>query len=335
MKKRGVGFACSFQGVNYHFGHLDQSTVELSVQPDDSLLVRTAASDLGEGLEAMLILVASRAFNGYPVDMIRWEGSNTDSPEAGGTGASRQSTLTGNAAHQACLNLQGLLRPLAGELLDVPPEQVEFHGLSVSAAEKEIPIQALFAEARTMGVSLKITGSFQAPLTTALGPSGKSERPINQFGYATYRAEVEVDTITGEARVLRIEAFHDAGAILNRIGATAQVEGGAVMGMGFTLSEEYLTREGLPVNTGFTNYIIPSLADMPEIRVHFLDLPSPIGALGLKGLAEIPTSSVAPAITNAIYDAVGAQVTHIPATPERVFIAMQASDGSKKWSNPS
>ncbi len=330
MKKRGIGFACSFQGVNYHFGHLDQSTVELSVQPDDTLLLRTASSDIGEGLEAMLLLVTSRAFNGFPIDRIHWEGSNTDSPAAGGTGASRQSTLTGNAAHQACLNLQNLLRPIAGELMDTRPEHVQFHGLTVSADGKDIAIHELFAESRLMGINLKITGSFQAPLTSPLDQSGKSEQPINQFGYATYMAEVEVDTITGEVRVLKINAFHDSGTILNQIGATAQVEGGAVMGMGFALSEEYLVRDGLPINTGFTNYIIPSIADAPEIEVQFLDFPSPIGHLGVKGLAEIPTSSIAPAIINAIYDATGARVNHIPATPERILDAMASVNEREK-----
>ena len=330
MKKHGIGFACSLQGVNYHFGHVDQSAVELIVNADNSLLIRTAASDLGEGLESMLILVTSRAFNGFPIEMIRWEGSNTNSPEAGGTGASRQSTLTGNAVHQACLNLQELLRPIAGELLDVRPEQVAFREMAVSAAGKKIPIQELFAEARVMGIDLRIKGSFQAPMTTAVDSSGKSQLPVNQFGYATYAAEVEVDTVTGEVQVLRIEAFHDAGTVLNYIGASGQVEGGAVMGMGFALSEEYLTKDGLPVNIGFTNYIIPSIADMPEIHVHFLDLPSPLGALGVKGLAEIPTSSIAPAITNAIFDATGARVTQIPATPERVLQAIADLNGKSR-----
>ncbi len=84
MKKRGIGYACSAQGVNYHFGHEDSSTVELSVKPDNSLLIRTAASDLGQGLEAALIYIVSISFNGFPAQKISWEGSNTGArmPEA-------------------------------------------------------------------------------------------------------------------------------------------------------------------------------------------------------------------------------------------------------------
>ena len=104
MKKRGVGYACSAQGANYHFGHNDSSNVELQVLADNTLLMRTAASDIGQGLETVLINIASITLNGFPTDKIRWEGSNTEAPEAGGTGASRQSTITGNALYQACLN---------------------------------------------------------------------------------------------------------------------------------------------------------------------------------------------------------------------------------------
>ncbi len=321
MKKRGIGFACSFQGVNYHFGHSDNSTVELSVTENDTLLVRTAASDIGEGLEAMLFLVTSRSFNGFPVEKIRWEGSNTLSPEAGGTGASRQSTLTGNAARQASLNLQELLSQVACELLDVLPADVKFSGEQVLGGGKQIELAAVFSEGRKLGIPLVVKGSFQAPMTTGLDVE-EHGLPISQFGYATHAAEVEVDTVTGEVRVLRLFAFHDAGTILNYIGATAQVEGAVVMGIGFALSEDYQLNQGKPVNVGFTNYLIPSIADAPEIESHFITIPSPIGPLGVKGLAEIPVSTVVPAVINAIFNACGARITHLPATPERVLTSL-------------
>lgn len=321
MKKRGVGYACSFQGVNYHFGHPDISTVELSVTDANTLLVRTAASDIGEGLEAMLLLVASRSFNGFPISKIKWEGANTLSPEAGGTGASRQSTLTGNAVHQGCINLQERLRLIACELLEVDPTEIAFDGSEVVGSDKRVSIESVFEFARKMGVILSAKGSFQAPKTTDLDVEG-SGLPISQFGYATHVAEVEVDTITGEVRIIRVLAFHDSGTILNRIGATAQVEGAIVMGSGFALSEEYLLENGKPVNVGFTNYLIPTIFDTPEIESYFVTTPSPIGSLGVKGLAEIPVVTVVPAIINAIFDACGARIKHLPATPERVLNAL-------------
>lgn len=325
MKKRGIGFASSTQGVNYHFGHEDTSTLELQVETDGSMLLRTAASDIGQGLEAVLIRITSMAFNGYPVEKIRWEGSNSHAPDAGGTGASRQSTLTGNACFRACENLKALLRPVAAEILDIPPDLVEFWGEQVRANGKELAFTELCEHAREMGMTLSLKGSFTAPQTTELSVDGKGY-PINQFGYATHMVEVEVDTATGEVSVLRVEAFHDAGTILNPIGAAGQVEGATVMGMGFALSEDYLLSQGKPVNLGFTNYIIPSLADAPEVNVHFLVKPAKFGELGVKGLAEAPTTTIAPAIANAIFNATGARVTHLPATPERVLEALGQLD---------
>jgi CO/xanthine dehydrogenase Mo-binding subunit len=321
VKKRGIGYACSAQGVNYHFGHEDMSTVELQIRSDDTLLVRTAASDIGQGLEAVLIKIASVSLNGFPIDRIRWEGSNTLSPEAGGTGASRQSTLTGNALFQACENLKVILRSLAAEHLDCHPDSIEFLGDHVSACGKSVSLPQLFQRAREMELSLTVKGSFKAPKTTALSEEGKGF-PINQFGYAAHIVELEVDTVTGEVSVLKVEAFHDAGNILNPIGAAGQVEGAIVMGMGFALFEDYILSDGRPVNVGFTNYLIPSLADTPDIHAHFLSYPATFGQLGVKGLAEAPTTTIAPAIANAIFNATGARITHLPATPTRVLAAL-------------
>jgi CO/xanthine dehydrogenase Mo-binding subunit len=172
-----------------------------------------------------------------------------------------------------------------------------------------------------MGLPLMVKGSFEAPQTTPLSEDGKGF-PINQFGYAAHIVEVEVDTVTGEVVVKKIDAFHDSGLIFNPIGASGQVEGASVMGMGFALYEDYILADGKPINVGFTNYIIPSLADTPEIEVHFLSFPASFGELGVKGLAEAPTTTVAPAIMNAIFDATNARITQIPATPERVLEAI-------------
>ena len=220
MKKRGIGYACSAQGVNYHFGHEDSSNVELSVKIDNSLLIRTAASDLGQGLEAALIHIVSTSFNGFPVEKIAWEGSNSLSPAAGGTGASRQTTITGNALFRACENLKGLLCSIASEQLDCHPDKLEFRGEEIRVEEKSLPLPQLFEKAREQGIKLVVHGSFTAPMTTALSADGKGF-PINQFGYVTQIAEVEVDTVTGEVTVIRIEAFHDSGTILNPIGAVS------------------------------------------------------------------------------------------------------------------
>jgi CO/xanthine dehydrogenase Mo-binding subunit len=325
MRKRGIGIASSFQGVNYHFGHPDESHARLEINDVNVFIIHAAASDLGQGLEASLIKIVSDAFGGLPAKYIQWAGANTNEPEAGSTGASRQTTITGNALLIACKNLKNSLSGVAAEMLDIHPDKIKFEGELVRGDGTQISITQLLVQARLENLKLEAEGKFVAPPTTAVDDLGKGN-PINQFGYATHVAEVEVDVETGEVSVLRIKAYHDAGKILHQMGAEGQVEGGIVMGLGFALSEEFLQDKGIPLNVGFANYLIPTIADSPEIETHFIETQIPMGELGVKGLAEIPTSTIAPAIINAIFDATGARITRIPATPERVLSAIKLAE---------
>jgi nicotinate dehydrogenase medium molybdopterin subunit len=325
MIKRGIGISCALQGSNTHFEHLDESHVLIEVCQDNTFLIKTAASDVGQGLEATLLTIASDAFGGLPVDRIRWSWPSTNAPNGGVTGASRQTTMTGNALFNACAELKRQISTVASEMMDLPPEAIEFSGEVLrDGTGKEIPLSDVLIQARKEGRQLTAHGEFHAPLTTKLDQYGHGN-PISQFGYATYVAEVEVDTDTGEVKVLQVSAYTDAGRIINLIGAEAQIEGGTVMGLGYAITEDYINKNGKPVNVGFTNYLIPTVQDVPAngIKVHFVNDPVSMGELGVKGLAELPTTAFAPAITNAIFNATGARVTQLPATPERVYFAIQ------------
>jgi CO/xanthine dehydrogenase Mo-binding subunit len=328
VRKRGIGFSCSFQGTNYHFGHPDTSNASLEITETNEFIIHSAASDLGQGLEASLIKIVSDVFGGLPAKNIHWKGADTSEPDSGSTGASRQTTITGNALHEACLAFKARLAGVAAEMLDIPPDQLVFLGEIVKGGGVKIPLVEVLDQARRENLTLQVSARFSAPPTTPVDEWGKGE-PINQFGYATHVAEVEVDTETGEVFVLKITAYHDAGHILHQIGAEGQVEGGITMGMGFAITEEFLQDKGQPLNVGFTNYLIPTIADAPEIKSNFVYTKIPTGKLGVKGMAEIPTATVAPAITNAIFDATGARVTCIPATPERVLAAIQRAAQEK------
>lgn len=325
MIKKGIGFSCTLQGSNTHFEHLDESHVLLEVTGENKLMFHTAASDVGQGLEATLLTIVSNAFGGLPVERIGWSWPSTNAPNGGVTGASRQTTMTGNALHLACEELKKVFIQVASEMMDVPPNQIEFHGEMISGGlNNQVTLTEVLEQARREGRKLEVHGEFHAPITTKLDEHGQGN-PVSQFGYATCVAEVEVDTETGEVKVIKISAYIDAGRIISRTGAEAQIEGGVVMGLGYATTEEYLAQDGKPVNTGFTNYLIPTVHDSPStaISVHFVDKPVTMGELGVKGLAEIPTAVVAPAITNAIFNATGARIERLPATPERVFAAIQ------------
>lgn len=324
MIAKGIGFSCTLQGTNTHFDHLDVSYVSVEVSDDNILWIHTAASDIGQGLEATLLTIVSDVFDGLPVEHIRWSWANTKAPDGGVTGASRQTTMTGNALYNACVELKEAIISVAAEIMDVHPGQIHFEGDILKGPSNRLSLVEVFEQARKEGRKLEALGEFHAPITTRLDDQGQGD-PISQFGYATCTAEVEVDTETGEVNVLSVSAYHDSGRIINLTGAEAQVEGGVVMGLGYAVTEEFLEKDGKPVNIGFTNYLIPTVHDAPSstIKSHFINNPVPMGELGVKGLAEIPVAVIAPAIINAIFNATGARVTTLPATPERVFKAIQ------------
>jgi len=171
------------------------------------------------------------------------------------------------------------------------------------------------------------------PPTVAMDPESGQGKPFSTYVYATQIAEVEVDDETGEVEILRICAAHDCGTPVNPMLVEGQVEGGVAMGIGFALQEEILfDREGRQINPNLTNYIMPTALDVPEIMVDIVDSYDPTGPFGAKGVGEPSLVPTAAAICNAIFDAVGARIKSLPATPERVLAAIKAAQGSETHS---
>jgi nicotinate dehydrogenase medium molybdopterin subunit len=325
MKSRGIGFGSGWQGANYHFGHPDISTVQIELGDDLIFRVGVAAADLGQGIPETTSLIVSKALGDIPLDQIVMIDPDTAAtPDGGATGASRQTTITGNAALKAARNMLDLLKKIASELLTTAPSAVSFTSDAFQGqGDETVSLAEVVQEARKIGYPLIVTGSFRGEPTEALDEKGQGFG-VNQFSYATYIAEVEVDTETGQIDVLRVSTFIDAGRIIRRKGAEMQVEGGVVMGLGHTLTEEFKQKGGWPQTKDFTTYLIPTIFDKPlRITSDFIDEPVGYGDLGVKGMAELVLVPVAPAIINAIYDAVGVYVTELPATPERILMTLK------------
>lgn len=152
-------------------------------------------------------------------------------------------------------------------------------------------------------------------------------KPFAAYVYATQVAEVEVDDETGEVEVLRICAAHDSGTAINPALVEGQVEGGIAMGIGMALAEEMLfDAEGRQINPNLTNYLIPTSLDMPKIEVDVVQSYDPVGPFGAKGVGEPTLVPTAPAILNAIYDAVGVRITDLPATAEKILMAIKEQE---------
>lgn len=136
-------------------------------------------------------------------------------------------------------------------------------------------------------------------------------------------AEVEVDTYTGEVQVLGIWAVHDVGRAINPRGVEGQIEGGVVQGLGQALMEDYRTEKGHTTTHGFAKYILPTSLDIPQINCTIVEDPDPLSPLGAKGIGEPALVPTAPAIMNAIYDAIGVRMKSLPATPEKILSALR------------
>ncbi len=332
MKKRGVGFGTGWQGSNYHFGHPDVANVHLELTEDLRCRIKVGAADLGQGIQETLAVIVSSQLGDFPIDQIDLVDPDTGvTPNSGSTGASRLTAMVGNAINVASKNLVHILKTVASEMLDTPAEEVMIgNGTLIGRGNIAIELADVVRECKRTGISLSVAASFEGPPTEDLDEKGQGFG-VNQFSYATYVAEVEVDTETGEVEVLRIEAFIDAGKIIRPLGAEMQVEGGVAMGLGHTLMEEFKQREGWPETDSLTTYLIPTVYDVPlAVPTEFIERPIPFGEIGAKGMAELALVPVAPAIVNAIYDAVGVTITQLPATPERVLMALQEDKNMKQ-----
>jgi CO/xanthine dehydrogenase Mo-binding subunit len=318
------GFATVMQGVNYHFGHEDAAEVEVVLGEDDIFEVYAATSDLGQGLEAEIRLLLARALGNLPIEKTRWMPQSTrTSPNAGSTGASRHTALTGNAIWGAGLQIKQKILSLAAEMLGSSPDQMEMHGSQLWNSTHELHLSEVIAEARRKGISLDGRYRFVAPPTTEIDENGQGY-PVNQYTYGTQVAEVVVDEETGVVRTKKVDAFIDAGKIINPIGARKQSEGGIIMGVGYALMEEFVSHKGNPVTDSLSTFLIPTICDVPiEINTEFVGQPIPFGYLGARGLAELAMVPTAPAVLNAIYAVAGARLLRIPAKSERVLNAIE------------
>ena len=142
------------------------------------------------------------------------------------------------------------------------------------------------------------------------------------FSYATYVAQITVDTLTGTIQVDDFVALQEVGCVLNPILATGQIEGGVAQGIGFALYEKVDWRDGVMANNQMTNYVMPTSEDVPDIHVYFEEIPYKHGAMGAKGIGELPMDGPAPAILNAVEDALGISFKQVPLLPEEVLLAL-------------
>jgi len=317
-QRRAWGFAAGFKNTGLGGGAPDKAGAEVELYDDGRLEVRTASTEVGQGLVTVLQLIAAEEM-GVPVERVRVLLSDTDlTPDGGPTTASRQTFVAGNAVLHAARALRQAAAVTVAEHLDCPPEQVRFVEGLAQVGGHRVPLGTVAGWMRAEGRKPRTAYEYWAPETQPLGSGGDIHFA---YAFAAQAAEVEVDVETGEVRVLQVIAANDVGRALNPLGLQGQVEGGVMMGIGNALTEEFIVDDGVVFTDRLARYRMPSIVQTPEIVSIVVEHPVSSGPYGAKGVGEIVSIPTSPAITNAIYNACGVRVRRLPVDQD--WLALQ------------
>jgi xanthine dehydrogenase molybdenum-binding subunit len=278
-------------------------------------------------LVTVLQMIVAEEFN-QPPERVRVLVMDTDlTPDGGPTTASRQTYVTGNAARHAAQTLRQAVTATLAEKYDLPPDQIKFIEGLAQVGSQRVPLGQVAAEMEGEGRAPKVLYEYWAPATKPLGQGGDMHFA---FGYAAQAAEVEVDTHTGEVKVLQVIAANDVGKAINPLGLQGQVEGGIMMGLGNALTEEFIVEQGRYFTDRLARYRVPSILLTPDITSIVVEHPTSEGPFGAKGIGELVSIPTTPAITNAVYNAVKVRITRLPADQELVLAGIQANAEAKQ-----
>lgn len=333
MKQRGRGVASMMYGIG-RTGVIDAASAHVELDDGGSLKVLTGVTEIGEGILTAIAQIAAEEV-GVEIEDVRIAENDTATvPEASHAGASRQTYVVGNAVIDACRDVKRRLFQTLSERWGVPPDDIDARHRTVwsrSRPELRLSMADAVAYCKKQGRFLVGSGTWRS-VGTGLDPETGQGEPWSTYVWGTQIAEVEVDTETGEVTILEFWAAHDVGKAINPQGVEGQIEGGIVMGMGMALMEEYELSEGVPKTAGFSKYILPTSLDIPHIHSLIVENPEELGPHGAKGVGEPTSLPTAPAIVNAIYDAIGVRIDTLPASPERILASLQAKKDAERTS---
>ena len=325
MKKRGKGVAAMFYPVG-GTAHPNSAAAFVKVHGDGTGVLYTGANDIGQGSVTILAQIAAEEL-GIGLDRLRVIAGDTQlTPMDPGPGASRTTYISGNAVQRAAAQAKQILLEVAAEDLNVMASGLDAANNFIYVRdfpEKKISIAAVASKAINVKGRPPVGSGTFAAATTKLDKETGQGKPYAAYVFAVQIADVEVDTETGEVEVLKITAVHDCGTAINPLLTEGQVEGGVAMGLGYGLMEQMVLENGQVKNPQFTDYVLPTALDVPEIVTRLVERPEPTGPFGAKGIGEPSRLPTAPVIVNAIQDAVGVRIRDLPATPEKILKALE------------
>ncbi|MBA3766355.1 MAG: xanthine dehydrogenase family protein [Acidobacteria bacterium] len=306
--KKGIGFASFMHGAGFTGSGEKylQSVVGAEATKEGRVRILAASTEIGQGTNTIFGQIAAEALK-IDYELIEIARPDTGQvPNSGPTVASRTCMIVGKLVEEAVLGLKQMLT--SGGFLKEPYDSREFQEACLRYVEKH--------------GALRYSSQYQQPPGINWDDEKYQGDAYGAYAWAVYVAEVSVDTLTYEAHVVDFVALQEVGKVIHPILAAGQIEGGVAQGIGYTLFENVIWREGRMQNNQMTNYIIPTAADIPPIRVFFEEMPYAYGPAGAKGIGELPMDGAAPAILNAIEHATGISFHHVPLMPEAMIEAM-------------
>jgi xanthine dehydrogenase molybdenum-binding subunit len=315
-RRRGRGVALAVRGM-----FQGSTSVRYRLESDGRLTLITGVPEQGSGMHTMLRRIAATvlSIDAQHITVVR--GSTNDALFDPGASASWVTTIAGQAAARGATQLKARLEELAAEARGWPSSDVTLEGDSfvVASTGEQAPFVEV-AEEIARGGQVVVDGTYEAP------PPGE----VGDANFAAYLADVEVDAETGEIDVRAVVLAMDVGTIINPVAHQGQLDGSLMFGLGTAKMEELVVTDGRPVNANPADYKLPTQRDMPTFKTILVPTPVGPGPFGVKAAGEVANSAVAPAIANAVADAIGARVVDLPLTPERVLTALRHGSASPR-----
>jgi xanthine dehydrogenase D subunit len=319
--RRGVGYGVGIKNIGFSAGFDDYSTarVRLSVDDEGPLVeVHTAAAEVGQGIVTIQAQIARTELG---VERIVVLPADTQVGSAGSTSASRQTYVTGGAVKAACEAVRERVLALAAGQLGTALDELDLLDGRVSAHHAgSVELAELLGDD-----VVEQTVEWRHRPTYPLDERGQGDAHV-QYAFSAHRAVVDVDVELGLVRVVELATTQEVGRAMNPQALAGQIEGGTAQGLGLALLEEIQVRDGVVLNASFTDYLLPTILDMPPMRIELLEHADPEAPYGLKGVGEPPNISTPPAVAAALRDATGRPLARIPVRPEH--IVELAQDGA-------
>lgn len=323
--KYGIGISTIFYGVGLGAGgkHLDRAGASIIIQKDGSVSCAVGNTEMGQGAITVLSQIVADTL-GIPYELVNLSEVDTAFvPDSGPTVASRTTFMSGNALISAANELKNRLLSILTQKYSCSVSDLEikdgFAYLKSNPENTKTSYFELVKEMYNQRILPSAFGWYVAPTTSFDKDTGMGSA-YYVYSWCTNIAEVEVNTTTGEVKVLKITSAHDVGKAINPQLVEGQIEGGVVQGLGYALMEEIKHDEnGKLLNDSFATYIIPTFEDIPQIQPIIVEHPYSQGPFGAKGFGEVPLMGIAPAIANAVYNAIGVRIRKLPIKPEAIL----------------